>query len=67
VPNLFSTVFTLLALRTVPASIAFPFINLTVIVGSTLAGFIIWKERLRGMSVAGLFVGGCAILLLALR
>ncbi len=67
VPNLFSTVFTLLALRGVPASIAFPFINLTVIVGSTLAGYILWKERLRGMSVAGLILAGSAILLLALR
>jgi drug/metabolite transporter (DMT)-like permease len=67
VPNLFSTVFTLLARRGVPASIAFPFINLTVIVGSTLAGYILWKERLRGMSVAGLILAGCAILLLALR
>jgi len=67
VPNLFSTVFTLQALRTVPASIAFPFINLTVIVGTTLAGFIFWKERLRGMSVAGLVVAASAIVLLALR
>ncbi|MCX5754002.1 MAG: EamA family transporter, partial [Candidatus Krumholzibacteria bacterium] len=66
-PNLFSTVFTLLALRAVPASIAFPFINLAVIVGSTLAGFVLWKERLRGMTVAGLVVAGGAILLLALR
>lgn len=67
VPNLFSTVFTLLALRDVPASIAFPFINLTVIVGSTLAGFLIWKERLRGGSVAGLAVAAAAIVLLAIR
>jgi drug/metabolite transporter (DMT)-like permease len=67
VPNLFSTVFTLLALRSVPASIAFPFINLTVIVGSTLVGFVFWKERLRGMSVAGLVVATSAILLLAVR
>jgi drug/metabolite transporter (DMT)-like permease len=67
VPNLFSTVFTLLALRSIPASIAFPFINLTVIIGSTLAGFVLWKERLRGMQFAGLIAAGCAILLLALN
>ncbi len=67
VPNLFSTVFTLLALRAVPASIAFPFINLTVIVGSTLAGFLLWKERLRGSGVAGLAVAAAAIVLLAIR
>jgi drug/metabolite transporter (DMT)-like permease len=67
VPNLFSTVFTLLALRAVPASIAFPFINLTVIVGSTLFGFVLWKERLRRMGVAGLVVAAAAIVLLARR
>jgi drug/metabolite transporter (DMT)-like permease len=67
VPNLFSTVFTLLALRTVPASIAFPLINLAVIMGSTLAGFVLWKERLRGAGVAGLAVAAAAIVLLALR
>lgn len=66
VPNLFSTVFTLHALGSVRASIAFPFINLTVIVGSTLAALAIWKERLGAMSLAGLCVAGCAILLLAL-
>jgi multidrug transporter EmrE-like cation transporter len=67
VPNLLSTVFTLLALRAVPASIAFPFINLAVIVGSTIAGFLLWKERLRAMSLAGLIVAASAIVFLALR
>lgn len=67
VPNLFSTVFTLLALRTVPASIAFPFINLTVIAGSTLLGFVIWKERLRGTRVAGLIIAAAAIICLSRR
>jgi len=67
VPNLGSTVFTLLALRTVPASTAFPLINLAVIAGSTLLGLAIWKERLRSMSVAGLLVAAAAIVLLSLR
>jgi len=67
VPNLFSTVFTLHALRSVPASIAFPLINLTVIAGSTLLALAIWKERLRALGLAGLFIAGCAIALLARR
>jgi len=65
VPNLFSTVFTLQALRSVPASVAFPFINLTVIVGSTLVGLLVWKERPRGAGLAGLVIAGGAIVLLA--
>ena len=66
VPNLFSTVFTLLALRNVPASIAFPFINLTVIAGSALFAFFMWRERLERLSVAGLALAAIALVLLPL-
>jgi drug/metabolite transporter (DMT)-like permease len=66
VPNLFSTVFTLLALRSVPASITFPFINLSVITGSALLAFIVWRERLDRLSIAGLALAGLAIVLLPL-
>jgi drug/metabolite transporter (DMT)-like permease len=67
VPNLSSTVFTLLALRTVPASIAFPFINLTVIAGATVFGLVIWRERLRGGAIIALIVSVCAIAFLSRR
>ncbi|MDD4857998.1 MAG: EamA family transporter [Candidatus Krumholzibacteria bacterium] len=67
VPNLFSTVFTLQALRTVPASIVFPFINITVIAGTALLALLVWRERPRGASVAGLLAAACAIVLLAMR
>ena len=64
VPNLFSTVFTLLALRGVPASIAFPFINLTVIFGSTILAMVAWKEKLSPVATAGLVVAALALILL---
>ncbi len=64
VPNLFSTVFTLLALRGVPASIAFPFINLTVIFGSTLLALALWKEKLGPVATAGLVLAALALILL---
>ncbi|UCF04287.1 MAG: DMT family transporter [bacterium] len=64
VPNLFSTVFMLMALRDVAASIAFPFVNLTVIFGSTLLALLIWKERLKTLAVFGLVLAGAAIVLL---
>lgn len=66
VPNLLSTVFTLLALRGVPASIAFPFINLTVIFGSTLLAFAVWKEKLGKVATAGLVLAALALILLPL-
>jgi drug/metabolite transporter (DMT)-like permease len=66
VPNLFSTVFTLLALRSVPASITFPFINLAVITGSALLAFVVWRESLDRLSIAGLALAGLALVLLPL-
>ena len=63
-PNLFSTVFTLLALRGVPASIAFPFINLTVIFGSMLLALALWKEKLGPVATAGLVLAALALILL---
>jgi len=66
VPNLFSTVFTLLALRGVPASIAFPFINLTVIFGSTILALVAWKEKLGPIATAGLVLAALALVLLPL-
>ncbi len=67
VPNLFSTVCTLIALRTVPASIAFPFINVAVISGSAFAAFCIWKEKLTGMSLLGLAAAAAALVLLTVN
>ena len=64
VPNLFSTIFMLLALRTIPASIAFPFVNLTVIIGSALLALAVWKERIRGLVLAGLAAAAAALVLL---
>ncbi len=66
VPNLFSTVFTMLALRGVQASIAFPFINLTVIFGSTILALIAWKEKLGPVATAGLVAAALALILLSL-
>jgi drug/metabolite transporter (DMT)-like permease len=67
VPNLFSTVFTLLALRSVPASVAFPFINIAVIMGSALIAFLIWKESLDRLSLVGLALAALALVLLPLE
>lgn len=66
-PNLFSTVFTLLALRSTPAAVVFPFINVTVIFGSTFLGYFVWKERLGRITVAALAAAAAALVLLSLK
>jgi len=62
VPNLFSTVFVLKALQAIPASRVFPF----VILGSTLIGLVVWKERLGRVATAGLVLAAIAVVLLPL-
>jgi drug/metabolite transporter (DMT)-like permease len=64
-PNLFSTVFTLKALENVPASVVFPFINVTVIFGATLLGLFVWKEKLDRLSITGLVFAAVSLILLA--
>ncbi|MCK4538707.1 MAG: EamA family transporter [Candidatus Krumholzibacteria bacterium] len=64
-PNLFSTVFTLKALENIPASIVFPFINVTVIFGATLLGLFVWKEKLDRLSTTGLVFAAVSLVLLA--
>jgi drug/metabolite transporter (DMT)-like permease len=67
VSNLYSTVFVLMALRSTPASIAFPFVNLAVILGSSLVGFFVWRERLSRKALLGLILAGAALILIPLR
>jgi drug/metabolite transporter (DMT)-like permease len=64
VPNLFSTIFTLKALESVPASVVFPFINLAVILGSTMLGYLVWKEHLSRMGMVGLALAAVSVVLL---
>jgi drug/metabolite transporter (DMT)-like permease len=66
IPNLYSTIFMLRALESVPASLAFPFVNLTVIFASTLLGLALWKERLGRVATIGLILAAIALVLLPL-
>jgi len=66
IPNVFSTIFLLAALNLLPAMIVFPVMNIGVIVTTTVAAFIIWKERLNKFGIAAVCLGIAAILLLSL-
>lgn len=64
IPNVFSTIFLLGALSSLPAMIVFPVINIGVILITTIAAYLIWKETLNKFGVAAVLVGTVAILLL---
>lgn len=66
IPNLLASVFVLMALDRIPASVAFPSVNLIVIVLGTVWGAMYWKDMLtkRNYIIIGLAV--LAIILLTL-
>lgn len=66
IPNVFSTIFLLAALNSLPAMVVFPVMNIGVIVTTTIAAFILWREKLNKFGLAAVCIGIAAILLLGL-
>lgn len=64
IPNYFSTFFLLKALQTIPAYVAFPFINIGTIILSSLLGYLTFKEQLSKKKIAFILLGIVAVLLL---
>jgi drug/metabolite transporter (DMT)-like permease len=66
IPNVFSTIFLLGALSMLPAILVYPFMNVGIILFTTLLAFILWKEKLNRWGVFALASGLLAILFLSL-
>ena len=66
VPNVFSTIFLLAALSVLPAILVYPFMNVGIILLTTLLAFIIWEEKLNRWGILALTSGVLAILFLSL-
>jgi len=66
IPNVFSTFFLLAALSMLPAILVYPFMNIGIIVLTTVMAFFIWKEKLNRWGVLALASGLLAILFLSL-
>lgn len=60
-PNLGSSIFLIHALTYMPSAITYTMVNMGVIAGSTLIGFLYWKDKLTTRQKAGLALGLCAI------
>jgi len=67
VPNVFSTIFLLAALALLPAILVYPFMNVGIILLTTLLAFIFWNEKLNRWGILALTSGVLAILFLSLR
>jgi drug/metabolite transporter (DMT)-like permease len=66
IPNVFSTIFLLGALALLPAIVVYPLTNVGIILFTTSAAFLIWKEKLNRWGVLALASGLLAILFLSL-
>ncbi|MCP4213743.1 MAG: hypothetical protein GY765_03755 [bacterium] len=64
VPNYFSTFFLLAALQHLPAYVAFPYLNVALIILSALSGYLFFKEKLSGKRVLLILLGMAAVFLL---
>jgi drug/metabolite transporter (DMT)-like permease len=66
IPNFFSSYCLLRALIDVPGYVAFPFINIGIIILSALSGFILFKERLTLKRVGLICLGIVAVFILTM-
>ncbi len=66
VPNFFSSYCLLRALIDIPGYVAFPFINIGIIILSALSGFALFKERLTPKRLALVFLGIVAVAFLTI-
>ncbi len=66
VPNVFSSYFMLDALNQLPGIIVYPSINIGIIVLTTLAAFLIWKEELNVYGWWAMGFGVTAIFLVSI-
>jgi len=66
VPNLTASIFILMGLELVPASVAFPTSNLTIITGGTILGKLYWKDAMTRRHYVVIFLAVAAIVLLTM-
>lgn len=62
--NLYSTIFLLYALRHLEASVVFPAINISVVVGGTIVGIYAWKDKLNYKQWLGLLLACIGLILI---
>ncbi|MDZ7773978.1 MAG: hypothetical protein U5K31_14735 [Balneolaceae bacterium] len=63
-PNLYSGVFLIRALRGMDGAVAFPAVNALIVLGGTLLGLAVWKDRVSRRQWAGIVLAILAMALL---
>jgi len=66
IPNLYSSIFLIDALNGIKGAVAFPIVNTMNVLGGTLLGLLVWKDKVTSRQWLGIFVAVTAILLLVI-
>ena len=67
IPNFFSLVFFLKALKTIEHSMVFPLVSMGVIISSSLLGMLLFNEKISKTNWIGILLSVCAIFILILN
>ncbi len=64
VPNLYSSIFMIMALKYIEGAVAFSMVNILIVTGGTILGYAYWHDKLSKNQTIGILVGIIAITLM---
>lgn len=64
IPNLYSGIFLIYALRDINGAIAYPLVNTVTVIAGTILGVLFWRDNITGLQWAGIGIAVIAIMLL---
>lgn len=64
IPNLYSSIFMIMALKYIGGAIAFSIVNILIVAGGTILGYVYWKDRITKRQFRGIMIGMVSIVLM---
>ncbi len=63
IPNLFTSIYLIKALQVADGTLVYSSVNVLIVIGGALLGFVYWKDKISAMQLAGMGIAVIAILL----
>lgn len=64
IPNLYSSIFMIKALKYIGGAIAFSIVNILIVAGGTILGYVYWKDKITKRQYWGIVLGMASIVLM---
>ena len=64
IPNLYSSIFMIMALKYIGGAIAFSIVNILIVAGGTILGYVYWKDKITKRQLWGIMLGIASIVLM---